>query len=194
MATNLISSLFSASLLKIVHEGNGYEYWHGLAVQSVAVVLDAAVTDNPISNKSHTEESLYTDLLDVDTSNGKILRPVKLKITAICDNFAIVESMMGVVVDQSVTFRITSKAIISESMMPIDLSIDQAPGMTSAVGVVIEFEQFAPPIPSTFDPKDPANRSTFGIRIQLPESTIAGAGAKIAQTVSGLFKKVSSLF
>lgn len=193
MADNIITSLFSVSPLKVVNESNGYEYWKGIAVKSVAVMLDTAITDHPISNKSYTEESLYTDLLDVDTRNGKVLRPVKLKITALTDNLAIVESMMGATVDPAMTFRITSKSIIAESLMFTDLTIGQGPEMTSAVEVVMEFEQSEPNIKESFTPENPANRSNFGIRIQLPESTLSGIGSRIKTTVNDLYNKVSSI-
>jgi hypothetical protein len=198
MANSALSQLFSVSPLKIVNEANGYEYWAGLAVKSVDVMLDSAVTDNPLSNKSFTEEALYVDILDVDTRNGKIIRPVKLKMTLLSTDLSTIESMMGALANASQTFSITSKAIISDSMMLIDLTINQKADMVSAHELIAEFEQAEPPIPVEFDPENPSNRSNFGIRIQLPTSILADGIRSVTGNLTGsvesLYNRVASNF
>lgn len=198
MANSAISSLFSVSPLKIVNEADGYENFAGLAVKSVDVMLESAVTDNPLSNKSFTEESIYTDLLDVDTRNGKIIRPVKIKLTVISNDLSTIENMMGALADPVRTFSITSKAIISDAMMLVDLTISQSKDMISANELVAEFEQFEPPIVDGYNPSDHANSSRFGIRIQLPESVVANAiksvTGSLTSSVQSLYNKISANF
>jgi len=198
MANSALSYLFSASPLKITNESDGYQSWAGLAVKSVDVMLESSVTDNPLSNKSFTEESIYTDLLDVDTRNGKIIRPVKIKMTVISTDLSTIEDMMGALVSPTRTFSITSKSIISEAMMMIDLTITQSKDMISANELVAEFEQFKPTIDDAYNPSDPANRSHFGIRIQLPGSVakdgIKSVTGNLTDSVQSLYNKISANF
>lgn len=197
MANNILSSLFAASPLKIINDLDKYQYWGSIAVKGVDVMLDSSVTDNPISNKSFTEESLYTDLLDVDTRNGKIIRPVRLKISCISDEQGIIESMMGAYANNTSTFTVTSKSIIAESMMVTNLTLTQSSEMISATDIVIEFEQSEPPITDEFDPANPSNRSNFGVRIQAPPSVLASDIKNLTGTltsaVDSLYTKITSI-
>lgn len=198
MAESIISSLFKASPLKIVNENDGYVYWDKLAVKRVDVVLDTSVTDNPLANKSYTEESLYSDVLDIDVRNGKLIRPAKLKITCLSSDGPTIEGLIAMSYQDTVTFRITTKAIISSSMMMVSLSIEQTAEMTSACKITLEFEQSEKTASAGFDPADLSCRSNYGISIQVPKSVVLDGVNdmvnNLTDSVSGLYNKVLSAF
>ncbi len=57
------------------------------------------------------QAQVYTEALDVDVKNGKIIQPVRLRISAIRPGLSQVESIINAFSDSTSTFAITSRPI-----------------------------------------------------------------------------------
>lgn len=197
MANSIISALIGKSLLKIVNERYGREYWSLLKIVSVEIMADAETSDHPLSSKDGSDDRQYVNVLDVDLSNGKVIRPVKMRLNVICNHPATVEGLMREFQNLADTYSITTKSIIAESLVMTSLQINQTPDMISAVGISIEWEQSAPRVANQFDPKDQANASTYGLRIQGLEEggpiTLTGIRDRATSAVESLYNKVSGI-
>jgi len=194
MAGSILDTLFKKSPLTIVNDVTGLKSFTDLAIVSVDLMPETTTSESPLYNQDGTATSVYDSGIQIDTKNTKIIRPVKLKIHALSNNPSTVENLMVAFQDARLSFSITSKAIISDAMVMTDMVITQSAEMTAAVDITIELEQAFIPKSNAFAPKGSANASSFGLRIQQPQSLATNAINKVTSTVSGLYDKVSSLF
>lgn len=196
MANSILSALIGKNPFQITSEASGYTYWADLAVVRVDVLLDSEVTDQPMATKDLMDAEVYVDLLDVDVTNGKILRPSKLRLKCLCANLSTVEDLMNAFADTEATFQVSSKSIIIGDMMMVNMTITQSDEILSAVEIEIDWEQAAPPDPTTFAPADPADATNISTRVQNLKTSVAGAASgfvtDFTSGVTSLYNKVST--
>jgi len=196
MAESILSSISSllGNTKFTIKDEFGYAYWRDLKIVSVEIMGDAATAENPLATNELSDDATYVNLLDIDISNGKIIRPVKLKLKAICNNLATIEGIMLAFAQTINMYDITSRKISADAMMMKDVEILQTSDMISAVTIVIEWEQAEPPVYNAFDPDNPSNDKTYGLRIQTPPNvplTLSGIGSNIVSSAESLYNKVS---
>lgn len=195
MTQSIIDSLIGSAPFSFVSDYDGNSYFKDLKIVSVEIDQACAVARDPISMEQVTETETYVSLLDADIKSGKILRPSAMRITALVANVSTMESLIRAYADVTLTFTVTSKAIISDYMCITSLEVTQSGEVTSANRVVIELEQTAPTVVGNYDPSNPADESTYGIRIQAPPTVLASAVSAVSSLSSNaqaLYNKVSS--
>lgn len=184
MANSILSSLLSTSKFKVYNEATGYPIWSKLQVKSVDVDAESSNAEEPLSVMQLSESSVRAQLLIQDIQSSKIIRPSRLRITALCSDISTLESIIALFNDVTSTLSISSKSVITGSMMITRLHISQSSEILSASKITIELEQSKPPAPNNFNPSQASDASTYGVRIQTPPS--------LTQTASGLYNKVQS--
>jgi hypothetical protein len=196
MADSLLSSLLSAAKWKITNEDYGTSLWTKLGVIFVEIMSDAQVVSQPLSNQDYTGSSVYQNLLTVDLTNGKILRPVKLRMTALCSDLSTLENIITAFVNPTSTFSVTSKSIVSDAMLFSDLTITHDSEKISASTVVMEFEQWTPDANESYNPDGSYNASNYGVRIQslstVNTSSISSTVSSLTSSATALYSKVLS--
>jgi hypothetical protein len=198
MASSLLQAVFGTRPFKIVSDRFGYPYWTDLKILGVDILVASSVVEDPLGIEviSYQDEDTFVNLLDVDTSNGKIIQPTKLRVKCLCADLSTVEGLMLGFSDLSATYTITTRGIIADTMMMTDITIVQSGERLSAVELTIEWEQFADPAQSGFDPDNPANQSTYGVRIQsLPETPAASLsriGSDLTSAAQSLYDRVQN--
>jgi hypothetical protein len=135
MASSLLQAIFGARPFKIVSDRFGYPYWTDLKILAVDIMLSAAVVDDPLAIEiiTNQDDDVFVNLLDVDTSNGKIIQPTKLRVKCLCDNLSTVEGLMIGFSDITATYTITSRGVIADSMVMTDITFVQSSERLSAV-------------------------------------------------------------
>lgn len=197
MATSLLSSLFGRNTFKIKNESTGAIQWINLKIINVDILLEASSMDHPMFTKDAVDANGYIKLLEIDITNGKIITPSKMKIKAIAPDLTTVESIIAGFIDLVTTYEISTKSVISSSMFMSDLLITQSSDNLTSTELVMEWEQATQPNPSSFDPLNSANDSTYGVRIQSNDisipSTISSFVDGAESGAKALYDKVSSL-
>lgn len=200
MAESLISSvstLLGKTNFKIM-DRLGFSYWADLRIISVEIMGDAQTAESPLGTNELSDSNTYTNLLDIDISNGKILRPVNMKVKAICANPMTVESIMRAFTKTENLYDITSRKVSAYDMMMKNAEIMMSSEMISAVTITIEWEQAAPAIYNPFNPNNPSNDTSYGLRIKTPSDVIpvslSGLGNNIVSSAESLYNKVSKTF
>lgn len=191
MATSLLSDFIGAAKWKIVNEKYGVPLWTGVGVASVDTSTEAQITNQPLSTKDLTNDSVYEDLLVVDTKNSKILRPVVMRLSIFVKDVSTLENISSAFADTTSTFSITSKSIVSDYMLLKSVNISHDNDMLSASKVVLEFEQWTPENTVTFNPDGTYNATNYGIRIQSLSSVSVG---QISSTVNSLTTAAEALY
>jgi hypothetical protein len=180
-----IQSLLSTPSIKIVDEMTKAVRWPKLKVRSVEISLDSENATVPLSNVQVNETSTYTKLLEGDLRTGKIIKPSHLKLTFWSPDPSTTESIIKSFRDPTLTFEVTSKSIISTSMVMVSLELTQTPDNLSATAITMEMEQATPPGENTdYDPAQPSDQPTRGVRIQTPVS--------LTSSVTALYNRVST--
>jgi len=180
-----IQSLLSTPSIKIVDELTKAVRWPKLKVRSVEISVDSDNATVPLSNVQVNETSTYTKLLEGDLRTGKIIKPSHLKISFFSPDPSTTESVIKSFLDPTSTFEVTSKSIISTSMAIVSMELTQTSENLTATAITIEMEQTNPPgDPSEFDPAQPSDQPTRGIRIQTPVS--------LTSTVTDLYNRVAT--
>jgi hypothetical protein len=202
MASSIFQAILGTNPFSITNDAdeNSVRYWTDLKIIAVEILVSSNVVDQPLALTAVTHDAdkrfdkNFINLLDVDTRNGKIIQPTKLRMKCMCANLSTVESMMRYFEDITASFSITSKAIISDLMIMTDLAITQSTESLSAVEMVVEWEQAGRRVQATYDPSNPADEETFGVRIQQPESIIAESissiGDQLTSAAKALYNKV----
>jgi hypothetical protein len=164
--SSILSALQGKSVVTFVNELTGTQCWTDANVKDVEIVSDSDNAEMPLSTEQVNETSVYSGLLAADVKTSKIIKPVRLKATVLTSNLSLVENILSLFADTTVTIGVTSKSIVSSSMAISHVAIEQTPDMLSASKVTVLFEQTQPPQPSTFDPAQTADASTLGLGIQ----------------------------
>lgn len=181
--------------MSFVNDNDQYTYFKDLKVLLVEVDQACAVGKDPLSMEQVTETATYVALMDADIKSGKILRPSAMRVTALVANLSTVESLLKSFSDVTATFTVTSKSIITDYMCICNVNIEQTGDILSAAKVIIELEQTAPTSIGNFDPNNPADESSYGVRIQAPPSVLASAVSAVdnlSSTATALYNKVST--
>lgn len=194
---SIVSALHGKSLVRFVNETTGTECWTDAKVKDVEIISESDNADMPLSTEQVNESSVFSGLLSADIKTAKIIRPVRVKAVILTDNISLIESVLGLFADPTVTIGITSKSIAAASMAILHVAIDQTPDMLSASCLTVLLEQTQPPQPSTFDPAQSADASTLGLGVQkLSEvgPSLSTAGNGIGSLVSTATTAVGSLY
>lgn len=201
---SIISSIISAvqgkSIVSFVNETTGTACWTDANVKDVEIISDSDNADNPLSTEQVNESSVFTGLLAADVKTAKIIKPVRLKITILTDNLSLVENVMNLFADVTVTIAVTSKGIVSTAMAISHVAIEQTPDMLSASRLTVLMEQTQPPQPTTFDPAQAAqaaDASTLGLGVQNLNTvgpSLSTVGNGIGSLVSTATTAVGSLY
>ncbi|HCF0934277.1 TPA: hypothetical protein NH725_004773 [Pseudomonas aeruginosa] len=195
---SFLKAILNTPTLTIRDDVTKLPVWKSLQVKKVEIYSPASVVSKPLATKDQTEAQVYTEALDVDVKNGKIIQPVRLRINAICPDLSTVESIMNAFNDNTSTFAITSKSILADKMAIMTLDVDQSPDMLNAAEINMEFEQVEPPVLNEFDPAFPQDRPTYGVQIQsLSDANLldlGAAGDSISSAAKSLYNRVTSYF
>ncbi len=195
--SSIISAIQGKSLVSFVNETTGTPCWTDANVKDVEIISDSDNADNPLSTEQVNESSVFTGLLAADVKTAKIIRPVRLKITMLTDNLSLVENVMSMFADVTVTILVTSKGIPAPAMAISHVAIEQTPDMLSASRLTILMEQTQPPQPTTFDPAQAADASTLGLGVQTLNTvgpSLSTVGNGIGSLVSTATTAVGSLY
>jgi len=182
-----IQSLLSTPSIKIVDDLTKAVRWPKLKIRSVEISLDSDNASVPLSNVQVNATATYQRLLEGDLRTGKILKPTHLKLRFWSADNSTTESLIQAFLDQTSTFEVTSKSIISTQMAIVSLELTQSPANLTATEVTMEMEQAIPPNDDgDYDPAQPSDRPTRGVRIQAPVS--------LTQSVTTLYNRVATTF
>lgn len=194
---SFLKALIGSTYLSIKETGTNYPYWTDLRVLKVEGQSSADVARKPLATKDLTEEAVYTDTLDIDTRNAKIIQPVRLRITARADNLSTVESIRRRFADNTASFSITSRSVIANNMAPMNVIFTQSADHVSAVEIEMDFEQYAPPVVNSFDPLHSQDAPTYGVQIQQLGDTnffdIGGIASGVTSQAKALYNRVNDL-
>lgn len=169
--------------MTVTNDATGLPSWVNFKVKDVEIIDDADVTDEPLSTAQYSAAGVYQSVLKDDLASVKIISPSKVRITGFSNDISTVESIIDYILTQDLTLSITTKSVKIPSLTITSVEIEQSPEMLSASKITIELEQAAPPLPNSgYNPKDAANASVYGIRIQTLSS--------VTKTVSGLYNTV----
>lgn len=183
MAILPIQQLLSTPSIKIVDELTKAVRWPKLKIRSVEISLDSDNASVPLSNVQVSENATFQRLLEGDLRTGKILKPPHLKLNFWSVDNSTTESVVQAFLDQTTTFSVTSKSIISTSMVIVSLELTQSPENLTATAITMEMEQAIPAGESDgYDPAQQSDEPTRGVRIQSPVS--------LTQSVTDLYNRV----
>ncbi len=186
MANSILSSIFSAANFTAVDSDSGFTLWPSIKVIEVEIGVRSATSDEPLSVVQYVNQTVSQSLQEADVQASKIILPSNIRVTAIASDLSTLESIISSFANTQLTIDITSKSVISSSMVVVDLEIEQTPRMISAARLVMELQQAIPPSSPSFDPSQTADQNTYGVRIQtLPSATT---------TIASLYSSVTSFF
>lgn len=193
MANSIIEQAFKPSVFRAVDEVNNVQVWRKLGVMGVDVLPDASVAEHPLSIKQYTSQQIFDEAAQRDSRNGKIIQPTRIQIRAITDDAEVVSSILSYFGDEMSTFTIYSKEIMAESMCIVDVDIEQSPQRLSAVMLKITMRQTQERVMESYDPSEPQDRTTFGVRIQvLGGSTLDNVAGGLIARAQGVVSTVAS--
>lgn len=173
-----------ASVFQAINEVTGATLWDRIGITRIEIPSEAESTEHPISNIQYKDGNTYLDLIETDIQSLKIIRPGRMRITALCGDLSTLESVIACQKNANLTIGITTKSVIVESLIITDVDVAQTPDKLSATQVIISLEQGLPPASTQYNPAQPGDQSANGFRVQQPDTA--------TQTVSGLFTKVAS--
>ena len=183
MPNSILSSLFGKAQFTANDSDTGYTLWTNLKITDVEIDASSANSDAPMGVVQFQNDQTFTDLKNIDLSNNKILQPARIRISAIAPDLSTLESVIAAFADVTLTIDVSSKSVVSSRMVLAHVEIEQSPKMLSASRVMMELEQAAPvSTASDYDPTQPADQNTTGIRIQSLPS--------VSETAAALFQKV----
>ena len=184
MANPLITSLLSVPSIKIVDERTNAIKWPNLKVRSVEIDMESDNTVLPLSNIQVSPDGVHQLLLEKDLETGKIIRPSRIRLSVWSPDVSTTNSIIQLFLDQESTIQVTSKSIISDSMMIVSMELEQTPENITSDAITMELEQAIPPNNGDgFDPGQASDAPTLGIRIQMPVS--------LSQSVNDLYNKLA---
>lgn len=188
MANSILSSVAGwvtgQTVFQAVNELTSATVWDKIGVVRVEIPSEAEATNQPLSNIQYKDDGTYFNLLDSDIQSIKIIRPARMRITALCGDLSTLESVIASQKDRTLTLTIYTKNVIANNLIVTDVSITQTPDRMSATEINIELEQGIAPGSASYSPAQSADASAYGFQVQSPQTA--------TQTVSGLFSKVAS--
>lgn len=176
---SILSSINGQAITSFTNEATGAPCWTGAQIKDVEFVTESANSENPLSTEQVNETSVYTGLLAADIKTAKILLPVKMRVMITTDNISLIESIISVFADPTVTLSVTSKSIVSPGMALTHLSIEQMPEMLSASRLSLMLEQIQEPMTSSYNPSQAGDQSSLGLGVQ----TLNSVGPSLSTTV-----------
>lgn len=194
---SILSAVQGKSVVSFTNETTGTPCWTDANVKDVEIVSESDNAEMPLSTEQVNESSVFTGLLSADVKTAKIIRPNRVKVVILTDNLSLVENIMSLFADTTVTIGIVSKSIVSQSMAISHVAIEQTPDMLSASRVTVVLEQTQPPQQTSFNPAQDGDASTLGLGVQNlntvgPSLTTVGNG--IGSLVSTATTAVGSLY
>lgn len=195
--SSILSAVQGKSTASFTNEATGTACWTGANVKEIEIISDSENAEMPLSTEQVNESSVFAGLLSADIKTAKIIRPNRVKIVFLVDNISLIENIMSLFADPTVTIGIASKSIISSSMAISHVAIEQLPDMLSASRVTVLLAQTQPAQQPTFNPAQAADASTMGLGVQNPSvvgPSLSSIGNGIGSLVSTATNSVSSLY
>lgn len=183
MAKSILSALSSKPSTSFINENTGVPCWTAARIVDVSIISDSDNANSPLSNQQLNEASVSSELLSEDVKTAKILRPSRLRVTIITDNISLIENVLGLFADVTVTISITSKSIVANSMSIVDVEVEQSSEMLSASKVIVTLEQVIVASGSRFNPAQDSDSDNYGLGVQSPSRV--GASLSTAATSAG---------
>jgi hypothetical protein len=187
MPASLVTSLLSKPSIKIIDERTNTIRWQNIKVRSVEIAAESENTYMPLSAIQINAQGEYKKLLEADLQTGKIIRPHRIKVAFWSPDISTTNSVIQSFLDQEATLQVTSKSMISDSMVIISLEIEQTPENITASLLTMELEQaIGSAKPDNFVAAQPADQPTRGVRLQSPVSITKQVGDlynKVAKTI-----------
>lgn len=194
MTQSILSTLLGSPSFSVVDESTGVAIWTDLGIVDVEVILSSENTDQPLSNQQIADSGTYQSILAADVQSVKIISPSRLRVTALCSNLSTVKSIIAYFSNLTATMAISTKSIITRSLIMSETDIEQSAEMISAVRIVMVFEQAQPSESTGYAPQQDADQSVYGISLANPPSVvplatltkaIASATSSVVPIVSG---------
>lgn len=185
MAQTILSTLISPKGLRIVNEATNGVIFSGLKVKKVEIDTQAEAADIPFAVGDLADGQVSQKLQDADLKSGKVLRPTRMIISAMTDDSIVMSEVIEVFLDVTHTLNITSKSIISPSMVMESVNITQDKDHINVNILEIALEQVQPPSEASSDPAQPADQNSVGV------STVATPD--LTDTAQDIYNKVLSV-
>jgi hypothetical protein len=184
MPNSILSSVLNTLQFRVYDERNGSQIWKSIGILDVQYDAESANSQKPISNIQFSEGATYDKLQSSDIEDSKIIRPSFIKIIGMVPDITTTEAILSAWNNVFLTFTVMSRSVIAEGMTVTNVTIEQTPEWISADRITIEMEQVALPSFSGYRPKQAADRSPIGLRIQTPTS--------VADTITTIYNRVKS--
>ncbi len=182
MADTILTAVFSRPQFVAKNEATGVVVWEGIAIVDVDLDSKAALTELPMAIDGPKDSQTTSNILEEDIKTAKIIEPGKLRVTAMINDLSMLESIITLFNDETVTMSVNTKSIITDHLVMTDLEITQTPDMISASKITMSFEQAQPPAGSGYAPEQAADASVYGFGIQsLPKTDFVGTLNKTIQ-------------
>jgi hypothetical protein len=194
---SILSVLQGKALASFTNETTNTPCWTDAKIKDVEITSDSANAEVPISNQQVNESSVFDGLLTEDIKSAKIIQPTKVKMTFLTDNISLINSIMSMFADTSVTIGVKSKSVIASSMAISNVAIDQTPEMISAARVTILLEQTQPEQPSSYNNFQAADAPNLGLGFQTLKTvgpSLSSVGNGVGSLVSTATNSVGSLY
>ena len=175
MAISIITQLIAPSPLVIV--GNGFAQWRKLKTKKVEIEVESSMADIPFATANLTTQFQISTSLKADLMSGKIIRPTRIRATMVCDDISTLFGIISVFNDDTHQLDITSKEIIADNMAITEMEFKQSPEKLSATDINITFEQTEPDVPSGFNPLQPGDPGSYGVRVNGTTGLLTSAAA-----------------
>lgn len=184
MANSILSSLFARTAFRAVNNRTGYPCWVNLKVVAVEIDSSSANADVPLASADGDETFTYAQLMEEDVKTAKIIRPTRMRVTALSPDVSTTNSVLAVYADVESTLTITTKSVIADLMTVAHVTIQQDDEALNVARITIELEQASQPENDPFKPSSMADETSVGTRVQRP--------TPLTQTVSALYNKVAN--
>lgn len=172
MTQSILSTLLGAPSFSVTDDSTGVKIWTDLGIVDVEIALSSENTDQPLSNQQINDVTTWQSILSADIASVKIISPDRVRVTALCADLSTVKSIIAYFNNLSATMSISSKSLITRSLVMSECDIEQGPEMISAVRIVMVFEQAQPSESTGFAPEQPADQSVYGVSITNPQTVV----------------------
>lgn len=191
MALTLITANLSRSSFAATNEATSTVLWKGMAVVDVDIDASATVTDYPLAVDGANDAATTEAVQALDVQAVKVIQPSKMRVNALVKDLSIIENMIALFNDPTITMSVNSKSIIAEHLVMTDLEIDQSADILSAARVSMAFEQAQIPTGEGFLPEQAADASVYGLSVQNPAQV--SLFASFGKTVNSIVGRVVDL-
>ncbi len=180
MPQSILSSYTAKPQFTAINEATGQPLWKGLAIEDIEINEPSANTDSPLFTEQVSDDSTARKFMASEIGTIKIIQPAKLRVKGITNDISILENVIQSFLDTTLTVGITTKSIIVNNLVPVELQIEQTAEMISASRLTIQFEQAIPPQPQTYDPAQPPDQDVYGITVQAPKQVLLTGSSLMA--------------